>query len=412
MVEAKVLGPRLRFPEFRDAGPWEVKRFGDVGTITKGKGISKSDISEQGALPCIRYGELYTHYSEVIRSIRSFTNVDAADLVLSEENDVIIPASGETTEDIATASCVTAKGIALGGDLNIFRSPVNGGFLAYYIRGTLKPAIAKVAQGISVVHLYPTQIAQLKLAVPQSEEQQKIADCLCLLDDLIRAEEAVVEALQAHKTGLMQQLFPCAGETTPSLRFPEFRDAGPWEVKRLGDVFDERTDRGGERRELLSVTMTNGVIRASDLDRRSGASADLSNYKRVAPGDIVYNSMRMWQGASGVSEHRGVVSPAYTVVTPKENYVSAFWGYYFKCPLSTEKFTQFSQGVTSDTWSLKFPAFAAIKMAVPLLIAEQQKIANCLTSLDDLIRAREARLDALLDHKAGLMQQLFPQEVG
>src|SRR5690606_13457770 len=99
--------PRLRFPEFRDAGPWEVKRLGEIGTILKGKGISKSDISEQGSLPCIRYGELYTHYSEVVRSVRSFTNVDAADLVLSEENDVIIPASGETTEDIATASCVT-----------------------------------------------------------------------------------------------------------------------------------------------------------------------------------------------------------------------------------------------------------------------------------------------------------------
>ncbi|NLO81370.1 MAG: restriction endonuclease subunit S [Xanthomonadaceae bacterium] len=200
--------PRLRFPEFRDAGPWEVKRLGEIGTILKGKGISKSDISEQGSLPCIRYGELYTHYSEVVRSVRSFTNVDAADLVLSEENDVIIPASGETMEDIATASCVTTKGVALGGDLNIFRSSVNGVFLAYYIRGTLKPAIAKIAQGISVVHLYPTQLAQLQLGVPHSEEQQKIADCLSSLDELIELQAKRLDAIKAYKKGLLQQLFP------------------------------------------------------------------------------------------------------------------------------------------------------------------------------------------------------------
>jgi len=200
--------PRLRFPEFRDAGPWEVKRLGEIGTILKGKGISKSDISEKGSLPCIRYGELYTHYSEVVRSVRSFTNVDAADLVLSEENDVIIPASGETIEDIATASCVTTKGVALGGDLNILRSPVNGVFVAYYIRGTLKPAIAKIAQGISVVHLYPTQLAQLQLGVPHSEEQQKIADCLSSLDELIELQAKRLDAIKAHKKGLLQQLFP------------------------------------------------------------------------------------------------------------------------------------------------------------------------------------------------------------
>src|SRR5690606_8837188 len=235
-------------------------RLGEIGTILKGKGISKSDISEQGSLPCIRYGELYTHYSEVVRSVRSFTNVDAADLVLSEENDVIIPASGETMEDIATASCVTTKGVALGGDLNIFRSSVNGVFLAYYIRGTLKPAIAKIAQGISVVHLYPTQLAQLQLGVPHSEEQQKIADCLSSLDDLIEAEEAQLTALREHKKGLLQQLFPREGETTPRLRFPEFRDAGPWEVKRLGEVLTEHKLKSSGREEVFSVSIHKGLI--------------------------------------------------------------------------------------------------------------------------------------------------------
>lgn len=201
--------PPLRFPEFCEAGPWEVKRLGDIATVAKGKGISKSDITDDGVLPCIRYGELYTHYAEVIREIVSFTNANPESLALSEQDDVIIPASGETKEDIAIASCVTLKGVALGGDLNIVRSPLYGIFLASYVRASLKSEIRKVAQGDSVVHLYPAQLEKLKLAVPpKQEEQQKIADCLTSLDDLIRGKEKVVEALEDHKRGLLQRLFP------------------------------------------------------------------------------------------------------------------------------------------------------------------------------------------------------------
>lgn len=201
--------PRLRFPEFRNAGPWDLKRLGEIGTIVKGKGISKSDIAPDGALPCVRYGELYTVYGEIIREVASRTDADPADLVLSEEGDVIVPASGETKEDIATASCVTSAGVALGGDLNILRTPLQGCFLAYYIRGNLQSEISKVAQGDSVVHLYPTQLERLQLAVPPLlAEQQKIADCLSSLDELIRAQGEQIETLKNYKHGLMQQLFP------------------------------------------------------------------------------------------------------------------------------------------------------------------------------------------------------------
>ena len=208
-AEGETTTPRLRFPEFREAGAWEVRRLGEIGKISKGKGISKSDIKPNGALPCIRYGELYTHYGEVIRDVVSFTDANPGNLVLSEENDVIIPASGETKEDIATASCVSVKGVALGGDLNIFYSPMNGMFLAYYIRGNLKFEISKVAQGNSVVHLYTTQLEKLKLAVPPyPKEQQKIAHCLSSLDEVIGLELHKLDALKNLKKGLMQQLFP------------------------------------------------------------------------------------------------------------------------------------------------------------------------------------------------------------
>lgn len=200
--------PKYRFKEFEKDGDWVDKLLEEVATILKGKGISKADIVEDGDLPCIRYGELYTHYKETIRTVKSYTNSNADDLVLSKANDVIIPASGETQIDIATASCVLESGIALGGDLNIIRSKINGVFLSYYLNNAKKHDIAQMAQGIAVVHLYPNQLKTLQLQIPSPKEQIKIASCLSSLDDIISTQVDKIEQLKQHKKGLMQGLFP------------------------------------------------------------------------------------------------------------------------------------------------------------------------------------------------------------
>jgi len=200
--------PKYRFPEFTKDGVWTEKSLDEVATILKGKGISKADIVEDGEFPCIRYGELYTHYNETISTVKSYTNSNPKDLILSKANDVIIPASGETQIDIAKASCVLESGVALGGDLNIIRSKINGVFLSYYLNNAKKKDIAQMAQGIAVVHLYPNQLKTLKLQIPNPKEQQKIALCLSSLDELIKAQEERIEQLKQHKKGLMQGLFP------------------------------------------------------------------------------------------------------------------------------------------------------------------------------------------------------------
>jgi len=200
--------PRLRFPEFRDAGEWEVKNFAEIAKFYKGKGIAKVDIKVDGLQQCIRYGELYTAYGEVIDHVISKTDLSPNELFLSEAGDVIIPSSGETKIDIATASCVVHKDVALGSDLNVIRSNQNGVFISYYLNGALKYEIAKVAQGNTVVHLYKSNLEKLKLAIPSIQEQQKIAACLSSLDNLIAAQTDKLNALKTHKKGLMQQLFP------------------------------------------------------------------------------------------------------------------------------------------------------------------------------------------------------------
>lgn len=200
--------PKLRFPKFENDGDWKISTLEDVAVFLKGKGISKADVILDGKTPCIRYGELYTHYRETISEIKSYTNLPLSNLILSCKNDVIIPASGETQIDIATASCVINDGIALGGDLNIIRSELNGVFLSYYLNNNKKHEIAKMAQGISVVHLYPAQLKTLNINFPKLDEQLQIASCLSSLDELVSSISDKIEKLQVHKKGLMQGLFP------------------------------------------------------------------------------------------------------------------------------------------------------------------------------------------------------------
>jgi len=208
-VMQKIFSQEIRFKrddggEFED---WEEKKLGDVATFSKGKGISKSDIVENGTIECIRYGELYTHYNETIYDIKSSTNLDRENLVLSQYNDVIIPASGETQIDIATASCVLKDNIALSGDLNIIRTNEDGVFLSYYLNSFKRFDIARLAQGISVVHLYSSQLKQLKLNLPQMEEQKKIATFLTSLDQKITQTTQQIEAMKRFKKGLLQGMF-------------------------------------------------------------------------------------------------------------------------------------------------------------------------------------------------------------
>lgn len=393
--------PKLRFPNFE--GEWEEIRLGDVAQFSKGKGISKADIDPNGGTPCIRYGELYTIYSEVIEHPISKTSLPTRELVFSEGGEVIIPASGEAAIDIATASSVEKAGIALGGDLNIIRGEFSSQFIAYLLSHKQRLKIARLAQGNSVVHLYKNQIASLKFGCPAQIEQQKVADFLLKIDQQIALQLRRKEALEAYKKGMMQGLF------SSELRFTR-HDGRPfpdWQEKRLGEIFEERSERDSQLSELLSVTLRNGVQRLVDLDRVDNSSADKSNYKVVKVDDIAYNSMRMWQGASGLSAHDGIVSPAYTVVTCKVGYSPLFWAYYFKYPNLVHLFQRYSQGLTSDTWNLKFPALSSIKTWVPSEIEEQQKIADYLFALDTKIDAVASQIDAMQRFKKGLLQQMF-----
>lgn len=178
----------------------------------KGTGISKDQLSDDGE-PCILYGELYTKYkSETIREVISKTNINNTKLVKSKANDVIIPCSGETAEDIATARCVLNGNILLGGDLNIIRlHGYDGAFMSYQLNGRRKYDIAKVAQGVSVVHLYGEHLKGVKTINPCLEEQKKIAKLLSLLDERIATQNKIIEDLKKLKSAISHILFSSKG---------------------------------------------------------------------------------------------------------------------------------------------------------------------------------------------------------
>ena len=192
----------------------------------------------------------------------------------------------------------------------------------------------------------------------------------------------------------------------PAVRFKGFED--DWEQRKLGDCFTERVESmpGGE---LISVTINEGIKKFSELGRHDNSNDDKSKYKKVCVGDIAYNSMRMWQGASGYSPYEGIVSPAYTVLSPNSGINSKCLAYQFKLPEMIHIFQINSQGITSDNWNLKYPALSEIEIFVSKDEEEQVKIAGYFTKLDHLITLHQRKLEKLYTVKKSMLEKMFPK---
>lgn len=255
---------------------------------------------------------------------------------------------------------------------------------------------------IEKLRVHYSQFIKIKKHVPSLPEQQKIAEFLSTIDTIIEKQKETVAAWEERKKGVMQKLF------SQEVRFKD--DDGSefpkWEEKKLGDVFTERTERSKGGEVLLSVTIAQGVVRQSETDKRNIASENKSNYKAVKKSDLAYNTMRMWQGAEGVSEYDGIVSPAYTVIAALEGNNSHFFEILFKQTFMLQVFQRYSQGLTSDTWNLKFPVFSEIKCLLPCE-DEQNKIVKCVAVFDEVIEKQKATLAAWEELKKGLLQQMF-----
>ena len=161
--------------------------------------------------------------------------------------------------------------------------------------------------------------------------------------------------------------------------------------------------------ELLSVTMNDGVKPRSAIEGKDNSSEDKSNYKIVRKGDMVYNSMRMWQGANGISPCDGIVSPAYTVLMPKQEINNGYFAALFKSVNLINEFRKNSQGMTSDTWNLKYPQIETIKVQIPP-VSEQDKVSELFSVLDERIAAQSQLVESLKKYKRGLLNDFFAEK--
>jgi type I restriction enzyme S subunit len=233
--------PSIRFCGFDDA--WEQRQAVDIADYSKGNGYSKGDLTEIGT-PIILYGRLYTKYQFAISEVDTFaTPKDGS--VYSQGNEVIIPASGETAEDIARASAVEKSGVLLGGDLNILRpfNFINPLFLALAISsGEPQKELAKKAQGKSVVHIHNSDIQEVSVSFPTRAEQDRIVAVFRNLDHLITLHQRKFEKLTNVKKSMLEKMFPRNGSCYPEIRFKGFTD--PWEQRKLGEVGNARSGVG------------------------------------------------------------------------------------------------------------------------------------------------------------------------
>jgi type I restriction enzyme S subunit len=239
--------------------------------------------------------------------------------------------------------------------------------------------------------------------IPPQSEQLAIATLLGTWDEADDILSSFIAARTKEYAHQSERFFaPC---------HPSFQDRGyGWHSFNLGTLFTERTEVGLDSDVLLSITMADGVISQEEVGRRDSSTEDKANYKLILPGDIGYNTMRMWQGVCGLSSLRGVVSPAYTVVTPIESRIHARYAFHlFKSKRMIHDFERYSQGLTSDTWNLKFPTFSEIRVCLPDL-ANQVCQANYLDAMQEELRILRRQAEALSAQKRGLMQKLVTGE--
>ena len=272
----------MRFPEFTEE--WKEEQLDNIATLSKGIGISKEQLSEDGE-PCILYGELYTKYkSEIIKQVESKTDINGSKLKRSKANDVIIPCSGETAVDIATARCVPFDNILFGGDLNVISlHQYDGAFMSYQLNGKRKYDIARVAQGVSIVHLYGEHLKAIKTYNPTLPEQQKIAKLLSLLDDRIDTQNKIIEDLKKLKSAISKHLFTRKDLLETTICLSEIA------TLRNGYAFQSSKYNALGKWKILTITNMSGERHINDEDCNCiiNLPDDIQDHQVLKEGDIL-----------------------------------------------------------------------------------------------------------------------------
>ena len=398
--------PKIRFKGFE--GEWKEKALGDVVDEFK-YGINAAAVSYDGENKYLRITDIDEGSRAFIKDVLASPDADLSSCneYIMQDGDIVIARTGASVGKSYIYHPIDGKvyfaGFLIRARVNknvdrefVFQNTLTDGFKKY---------IRFVSQRSGQPGVNAEELKSYLMNLPASlPEQRALASYFTSLDAQIAASTSRLSSLKQIKAASLLNMFPQKGEMVPRVRFKGFE--GEWKERKLGEVFSERVENNING-QLLSVTLNKGIIRASENGKLDNSNSDKSKYKVVNINDIAYNSMRMWQGASGCSKYEGIVSPAYTVITPKEDIDSSFFSYLFKTDIAINKFRLHSQGLTSDNWNLKYPAFSKIDVYCPLDISEQRAIASYFTALDAQITLHRERLEKLKQIKAACLERMF-----
>ncbi|MBL4653917.1 MAG: restriction endonuclease subunit S [Flavobacteriales bacterium] len=268
-------------------------------------------------------------------------------------------------------------------------------FFYYFNHRPLTPYLTR--QGAGRYKLTKAALSKILCPIPPINEQHGIVELLRVWDKAINTNNQLIAQKELRKKWLMQNLL------TGKKRLDGFNEK--WKEYHLGEIFSERNERNNDDLSLLSIGQ-NGVYPQEDSIKKDTSNSDKSKYKKICVGDIGYNTMRMWQGRSALSSLEGIVSPAYTVVAPKDNADSFFFSYLFKTPKLINLFWRNSQGLVGDTLNCKYKDFSIVKAILPQK-EEQTAIAKVLQVADKELNLLKSKTDKLREQKKGMMQQLL-----
>lgn len=398
--------PNIRFKSFKEE--WREARLEDIGKAISGIGFPEACQGGEIGIPFYKVSDLSNVGNEFI--MQNANNYVTEELIKKQGWRPVCQLPAIIFAKVGAAVFLNRKRLVLSPSLcdnntMLFALKPNACekyFAKYLFDNIYLPSLVQIG---TLPSYNASQVEDIVVYMPHEDEQKCISSFLNKLTITITQREKELEKLKNIKRALLEKLFPQNGQTVPAIRFKGFESA--WEEKTIGDAFNERDERSGKG-ELLSVTINSGIRRAVEMER-TFTTGDLNKYKVVREGDIAYNTMRMWQGACGVSNYNGIVSPAYTVAMPQKGQCSDFYAYYFKTNQMLHDFRINSQGLTSDTWNLKYPIFAKINLSAPK-DAEQRKIGAFLAKLDSSLSLRERQLTLLKHTKQALLEQMFVNE--
>ncbi|MDP2892742.1 MAG: restriction endonuclease subunit S [Sulfurimonas sp.] len=406
--------PKRRFPEFLN--DWAFEELGKLGKFLGGGTPSKLiDEYWHGTIPWISSSDINEDDLKTIaitRFINEKSILESATKIIPKGSILFVSRVGTGKLAINDIDLCTSQDFT-----NFTPTQVSNYFLGYYFLAN-KSALTSLDQGTSIKGFSKSDLEKFKLIYPKDkQEQQKIADCLSSIDGLISAQSQKVELLKEHKKGLMQQLFPSDGEKVPTLRFPEFVNDGEWEEKKLGEICRfVRGPFGGSLKKDIFVKdgyavyeQTHAIYQNFETFRYYITEEKFNELKRFAinPNDIIMScsgTMGKFAIIPKNAKH-GVINQALLKLTVKKEFDINFVKTTLELPLNQEKLlSQSAGGAIKNVVSVDQIKDISVCIPTP---KEQQKIADCLSSVDEQISQQTSKLQTLKEHKKALMQQLF-----